>query len=205
MGFRPKIVVIVSCLWAGSAVGVESARAGDTCWTQGSAQFFDAIHYCVSSVLEPQAGITYGPANLFDSDGNRSAWCEGVPGHGIGETITIRINGGSSFRRLWIRNGYGKSRKAFNNNSRIKTIEITTDTGVQTTTELVDQNPAVPIYLPMVAEHGWVQLRILDVYPGARYADTCVDAVYPDFEYEESFSKRRIDNAEQFFASHALR
>jgi hypothetical protein len=42
----------------------------------------------------------------------------------------------------------------------------------------------VPVLLPKLARN-WIRLRILDVYPGERFADTCMSYVMPDFEYEE--------------------
>jgi len=177
---------IVAGLLANMALGsftMTVSRAEEVCWTQGATQFAAATHYCVSSVLASQSGNTYGPENLADGD-RRTAWCEGVKGNGIGESITIRIDEGPSFRRLVVSNGYGKSPRVYANNGRIKTVKITSDTGIQTTANLIDQNGELPVYLPGLARR-WVRLTILDVYPGERFADTCLDFVTPDFVYEE--------------------
>jgi hypothetical protein len=168
---------------------VPAAKGQDICWTRGATQFVAATHFCVSSALAPHGGRTYGPENLADND-SQTAWCEGVSGNGIGETITIRINEGLPFRRLIISNGYGKSSSHYADNSRIKTVDITSDTGTQTTTTLIDQNGALPVYLPGMAQ-DWVRLTIRDVYPGNRFADTCVDMIGPDFEYEEELLQRQ--------------
>ncbi len=163
--------------------GLKSAATQETCWTGGHAQFFNAIHYCVSSVLAPQGGNSYGPENLEKGDSTK-AWCEGVPGNGIGETITIRIEGAVPFRRLLVGNGYGKSPQTYMRNGRVKTVEITADTGFRTIVTLPDRSDIVPLPLPKLAQN-WVRLKILDVYPGERFADTCMSFVMPDFEYEE--------------------
>lgn len=178
----PMVAVLL-----GFASGGASA---EVCWTEGSAQFYSALHYCVSSRLPPQGGWTYGPRNLSRADDGGQAWCEGVDGHGIGETMTLRIEGGSAFRRILIANGYGKSRDAYEANGRVAELEITSDTGMHTRVRIVDQNPVVPVYLPYPAEHKWLRLRILDVHPGTRYRDTCVDFVGPDFEHEEMLLQR---------------
>ena len=161
------------------------ATAKEICWTEGPSQFADATHFCVSSVLPPQGKSNYGPKNLVDYFGSTGAWCEGASGHGVGQTITVRIDRGPAFRRLVIKNGYGKSAKSFKDNGRLKTVRITSDTGIDTTANLIDQPGEQPVYLPLIVPHRWVRLEILDVYPGARYADTCISAIGPDFIYEE--------------------
>lgn len=159
------------------------ARA-EECVSFGSGQFFDAIHYCVSSRLADQGSNSYGPDNLIDGD-PRTAWCEGVAGFGRGETISIRVDGGIPFRRLLVRNGYGKSRETYFNNNRPRIVEFRTDTGVRTRRELPDQNAPIPVYLPELGNHRRIDMTILTVYPGSKYDDTCFDFIVPDFEYEE--------------------
>lgn len=179
---------------ATTALSIVLATAGTgaaktVCWTQGATQFVDAMHYCVSSVLASQGSATYGPRNLADGN-SRTAWCEGVGGTGVGQSVTIRINGGPAFRRMLIGNGYAKSRRSFTRNGRVKTLRITTDTGVTTTVDLIDQPNALPVYLPQPARR-WVRLTIVDVYPGTHYADTCLHLVTPDFEYEEELLQKQ--------------
>src|ERR1700681_2569298 len=126
------LVLVLTITWR-----LAPAAAEELCWSGSGTQFVDAIRYCASSVLAPQGGSTYEPKNL--TDGNpATAWCEGAPGDGVGETLTIRIDGGLSFRRLLISNGDGKSSQTYANNGRIRTLEITSDAGIQTT-DLIDQ------------------------------------------------------------------
>jgi hypothetical protein len=107
-----------------SSPALATSAAAETCWTGRQGQYFTSIQYCVSSVLAPQAGNTYGPERLSGSDSG-AAWCEGAGGPGIGETITIRIEGGPDFRRLLIGNGYNKSPETYGNNGRVKALEVT--------------------------------------------------------------------------------
>lgn len=165
--------------------GSTPAVAQETCWTARHGQFFNAIHYCVSSVLAPQGDNNYGPENLARWDGNATkAWCEGAPGYGIGETITIRIEGAVPFRRLLVANGYPKSAQSYASNGRVKAVEITADAGFSTVVTLADASDLMPVALPALAQN-WIHLKIVDVYPGTRFADTCLSFVMPDFEYEE--------------------
>ncbi|MDV7143284.1 discoidin domain-containing protein [Tropicimonas sp. TH_r6] len=120
---------------------------------------------------------------MLDGD-NRTAWCEGVRGNGNGEEIAISIRDGIPFRRLILQNGYGKSARAFGNNGRARTIEIATDLGDVFQTRLPDNSDDVIVNLPRLAEYRNLRIRILDVYPGAKYQDTCLNFITPDLEYE---------------------
>lgn len=158
--------------------------AAETCWTRGPTQFADAVHTCVSSRLV-SGGREFGPRQLADGD-PRTMWCEGVHGHGIGESIVIRIDRGPAFRRLGIDGGSGTTGK-------IRSLRITTDTGVDTTVELGNRKGIQFLYLPKVQPHGWVKLTILGTYSSSSGGQhTCAAKVYADFEYEEELpsSKR---------------
>lgn len=187
IGLAARGLLLAVPVFLAAASGTSAAKS--ICWTQGATQFVSAMHYCVSSVLAPQGRTTYGPGNLADGN-SKTAWCEGVKGGGVGETVTIRINEGPTFRRMLIGNGYAKSRKSFTENGRVKTLRITTDTGVTTTVDLVDQAGMLPVYLPKPAQR-WVRLEIADVYPGTRFADTCLHFLTPDYEYEEEQLQKR--------------
>ena len=165
---------------------IATPTAADTCWTGRQGQFFTSIQYCVSSVLAPQAGNTYGPENLANWFGNRAAaWCEGASGNGVGETITIRVEGGPLFRRLQVGNGYSKSAQTYTNNGRVKTVEVTADTGLRVKLNFDDRSDLTPVDL-MGPAREWIRLRIVDVYPGAKFTDTCLSFLMPDFEHEEA-------------------
>jgi hypothetical protein len=180
----------LSLLAAAMALAPLGARA-ETCRTVGSAQYFDAMHYCVSSFLPPSSKWQYGPENLVSMEnGNHLAWCEGVKGPGIGEAITLRIDNGAPFRRLIIANGYGKTEKSYFENARVRLFHVTTDTGLSTSVLVPDQPQPILLPLPDVGAFGWVRLEIGDVYSGSRYQDTCIDFVSPDFEYEEQLLNR---------------
>jgi hypothetical protein len=180
----PAQIILVLGLFPASG---SAALGNETCWTSGPAQFARGVDYCVSSVLEPQGGITYGPQNI--ADGKKStAWCEGVPSNGEGQLIEMRIKEGSAFRRILIQNGYGKSEESFRNNGRLKTIEVSADGGEKRQANLPDTHDVSIVELPRVGVYRSVTISILEVYSGEKSADTCVDYISPDFEHEEALS-----------------
>ncbi len=65
----------------------------------------------------------YNAANLFDRH-NTTAWVEGVPGDGIGETIYFTI-GKKLKKNIFIENGFQKSESLYEKNNRIKTAKFT--------------------------------------------------------------------------------
>ena len=162
-----------------------SASAGQNCAQLGATELVKSMLYCVSSVLPSQSGSSYGPENLFDNS-NHTAWCEGVQGNGEDQEIYIRIEDGIPFRRLLIFNGYAKSANAYRNNGRVRTIVILTDRGDQIRTVLPDTPSEVLVNLPGPIEYHELRIKIVDVYPGAKYQDTCINLISPDFEYERS-------------------
>jgi hypothetical protein len=142
------------------------AAAAQSCWTGENGQFFRKIEYCVSSVLAPAGETSYGPNHLMWFEGGADkAWCEGVEGYGLGETIMIKVEGAVPFRRLMVSNGYGKSPETFAQNGRVRTVEITSDTGIKATIEFPDKNEMLPVNILGMAQK-WIQFKIVDVYPG---------------------------------------
>jgi hypothetical protein len=115
---------------------------------------------CVSSVLAPQAGNTYGPDHLLGN--GDAAWCEGVPGPGIGESVTIHHASPQLMRTINIIPGYSKADEAWRNNGRIKKALIETDRGVKKTVTLTDVRDVQNIVIPK-GKVTWVKLTILDV------------------------------------------
>lgn len=193
-GLRKQPWILASSGLAVFLLGSEDAIAERACWTMGPAQYAEGIEYCVSSILKPHGDLEYGPHGIADGK-ESTAWCEGVPGNGKGQWIEMRIDRGSSFRRLLIQNGYGKTAKTYRNNGRLKTVGISVDGSAARTVELTDTHDIAPIELPNVGLYRHVRITILDVYPGEKYSDTCVDYVSPDFEYEENTAPQQSQPA----------
>lgn len=178
MRFSIKYAVALASLMFSS--GTASAQY---CADMGATELIGGMRICVSSTLSPQSGNTYGPDNLLDGN-DRTAWCEGVSGNGEGQEIEIAIFDASPFRRITIQNGYAKSQKVYQNNGRIRTIEVQTDRGDRFRTQLPDTPSAVIVNLPQLAEYRGIYIKVIDVYPGAKYQDTCLNFISPDLEYE---------------------
>jgi hypothetical protein len=89
-----------------------------------------------------------------------------------------------------VANGYGRSAETFRNNGRVKVLEVVSADGMQGRITLPDSVDLQPIVLPGPAR-DWIGLKIVDVYPGARFRDTCLSFVAPDFEYEEELLLQR--------------
>ena len=68
--------------------------------------------YCVSSVLKPQFGNSYGPENLFERADRAPPGWKVRPGQGIGEWITIEFDEPAHRAiRSSVRNGYQKKQR----------------------------------------------------------------------------------------------
>ncbi|MEW5962352.1 MAG: discoidin domain-containing protein [Pseudomonadota bacterium] len=140
--------------------------AGEVC------QAASGLEYCASSVLAPQYGNTYGPANLVDAD-LKTAWVEGRPGHGEGESVVVDLKGAREVIALQVMNGYHKNEDLFRKNSRVREAELRFSDGTIEKARLADAPGVQTIDLaPRKAE--WVRFTIRAVYPGTKYSDTAV-------------------------------
>ena len=106
--------------------------------------FVDEVKYTATSSLAPSGNISYDAQNLDYVDvyddagggrlGNRkTAWCEGVEGYGIGESVTMSIitqtgeiekDRAYKYGPLMIVNGYAKDAVTWKDNSRVKTLRL---------------------------------------------------------------------------------
>lgn len=146
----------------------------------GPGQYFNELRYWASSVLAPQAGNDYGPENLFDGS-DRTAWCEGVPGTGAGQSVTLSFGGEAMPNWLVLKNGYAKNADVFYKNARPRTVEVRTSTGSSYRTQLADTTAWQELSLPN-EWIDWVSITIIDVYPGSKWSDTCITELYANFE-----------------------
>ena len=153
-------------------------HAAEICHSQGG-QYADT-RTCVSSVLSSQGGNSYGPDQVTGL--GEGAWCEGVSGPGIGQTITVHQKPAQVIGAMMIVNGYAKTPQTFRANGRVKRARIETSGGVTRTVTLKDTSEMEEIKVPP-SRVTWIRLTILEVYPGERHADTCISKFY--FNHEE--------------------
>jgi hypothetical protein len=137
--------------------------------------------YCVSSVLKPQFGNSYGPENLFEGP-QSAAWVEGQAGQGIGEWIAIEFDGLRTVRSIVVRNGYQKSNDIFRKNNRVRRLRAVFSQGETQTLIVPDRFGSQLLALPRPVRAYWVKFIIDDVWAGNRYADTAITKLLVDSE-----------------------
>jgi hypothetical protein len=129
--------------------------------------------YCVSSVLRPQFGNSYGAQNLF-AGSSGDAWVEGRDGNGVGEWVTIEFDGMRLVKSITVRNGYQKSNDIFQKNNRVRQLRVMFSQGETQTLSLPDRLGSEQISLPKPVKAYWMKFIIDDVWAGNRYTDTAI-------------------------------
>ncbi len=148
----------------------------------------------------------YGPIRAFDGD-TTTAWCEGVAGNGIGETVVVPVDATEPVR-IWV--GYGKSQRLWERNSRPRKVRVWVLQARKFGVNENDRNfEDIRVLVSLVAElrdlNGWqdlpipefeplpmdsedsdnlsvgsttlVAIQILSVYPGSAYTDTLITEI----------------------------
>lgn len=131
-----------------------------------------------SSVLTPQGKNNYDAMNLSDDDPT-TAWIEGSSNYGVGEFLEysdyILYGDGT----IYILNGYQASKSSWENNSRVKYLEISYNGKSVCAVELLDQMGIQSFSLPEELSSGGVlRLTIADVYPGLKFKDTAISGIF---------------------------
>jgi hypothetical protein len=129
--------------------------------------------YCVSSVLKPQFGISYGVSNLFD-DTTGTAWVEGQQGNGVGEWITVEFETLRRVRSFVVQNGYQKSSDIFQKNNRVRQLRVLFSGGETETFILEDKISSQFLSLKRPIQGYWLKFVIDDVWAGNKYTDTAI-------------------------------
>jgi hypothetical protein len=132
------------------------------------------VRTSATSRLPNSGDITYDPANTVDGDA-QTAWSEGRPGPGVGETLTYRFTRPINLRRIVVLNGYAKSNELFERNARVRVANIETGQGVRTANLRDTKSPQRLTFAS--GRTNFVKLTIERVYPGTRYADTLISEV----------------------------
>ncbi|MBJ7404406.1 MAG: caspase family protein [Bradyrhizobium sp.] len=143
------------------------SAAGESCARNG----FET--YCVSSMLKPQYGNSYGAVNLFDGS-TGTAWVEGASGNGIGEWITIEFEALRRVKSIHVQNGYQKSPDIFAKNNRVRQIRVLFSGGESQIFILDDKLSAQLLSLRPPVSTYWMQFIIDDVWAGNKYTDTAI-------------------------------
>ena len=147
---------------------------GDACsWYCGGKTEFVAA----SSFLPAQGNNSY-TGNHVDDLNTKTVWAEGVPGYGIGEWIQIRVPE-ARITTIIIVNGYVKSQKAWENNSRVKQLKLYLDDKPYAILNLKDCRSEQYFELDEPFR-GMLKFEIVDVYKGKLYDDTVISEIFYD-------------------------
>lgn len=125
----------------------------------------------------------YWPPNLLDGDA-ATAWAEGKPGPGLGESVVLRFRSPRKVTGVRVTNGYGKSAALFRQNGRAKELRIQGDGFPPLVVPLADapKEQTIPLTLPRPVES--LRFEILAVYAGTKFPDTCLSEIDPIFPEE---------------------
>ncbi len=146
-----------------------------------------------SSLTDPADPGRHDPHKVLDNDLD-TAWCEGMNGDGIGQSLTFELKG-AIISGIGIINGYAKNEGAYQGNNRIKKVKvIMVQKNGEKREEVVDlpkkdisklNREVVAPFIDWVADFGdpyettrSITLVIQEVYPGSKYRDTCISEVY---------------------------
>ena len=142
-----------------------------------------------SSELPPSKDKTYSGDNLVD--GNlATAWAEGVPGTGVGETVTLHLDKKRPVYGIQITNGYMASYDLYTKNGMLtavsvdfggKTVEAEIPEGYgyeEFSQEVLAECNRSRIELDEPVVTDTVTVTITGAKRGTKYDDTCVTEMY---------------------------
>src|SRR6266849_5402933 len=132
-----------------------------------------------SSTLPPSKVRIYGAEHLAEN-GWEGTWAEGVPGDGVGEWVELQPKKPRPLIALDIWPGFQSSKpELFDANGRPSRVEILLNDEHRFVATLGDRlgSQLVPIlgYPKPVSK---LRITILEVFPGKKYADTCITKVW---------------------------
>ncbi len=131
-----------------------------------------------SSTLKPAGSINYQTQNIHDSD-LATAWVEGVEGSGIGESVTFTmLPNCPPITQISIYNGYCKSEKTYEENNRVRMLNMYVGEHLHATLHLEDtyseQIFEVDTIAPTNDKKLALKFEIVEVYEGTKYEDTAI-------------------------------
>ncbi len=138
-----------------------------------------------SSFLPKNGSTEYTPDNAHDLS-FKTAWVEGAKGNGIGEYIEYYFkNESPRITEIKIYDGYVKTDKAWNENSRVKKFELSINGVSYAILNLKDTKAEQRFKVPAIGHRSdkkdlILKFKILDVYPGTKYEDVAVTEIYFD-------------------------
>lgn len=176
---KKNIIFCISLLLATSMFA-----AGDDNWFKAQTKKAPLKSITATSELvEAQFSgkYLYPPVNIVDGNFDNT-WCEAEKnGPGIGESITIELTEPVSFDEIQIVNGFVSGKDYYTKNNRVKEIQITQVAKKhfqQKTYTLEDNKPDwQSIKFEQMQTAQTITFKIVSVYKGSKYDDTCIDDV----------------------------
>ena len=146
-----------------------------------------AMRFEATSSLTEAGGMSY-PAMQAHDQKMTTVWSEGVPGNGEGEKLTFTFSTTKKdttdlgVTSCAIATGYQASKNLFLQNSRPKRLQLIVDGHPTAVLNLKDEMGLQWFEIPKLklerpSTHT-ISLKILEVYPGAKFQDTCISEVY---------------------------
>lgn len=135
-----------------------------------------------SSVLSSQSGNFYLASKAHDFD-LRTAWIEGVKGYGIGEYIEYYFEALSPrITEIRVYNGYFKSEKAWEDNSRVKKFKLYINNKPYAILELqntraVQKFKVEPLQSKVKNKDLVLKFEIFEVFEGKKWDDVAVSEI----------------------------
>lgn len=153
-----------------------------------------------SSTLSPNKNLDYKADNVHDFS-LRTAWVEGIVGYGIKEGITFRFAKQSPpVTTVEIYNGYMKSEKVWQENSRVKQLKLYLNNKPYALLNLKDVK-SKQIFtidtLQGIDSDLYLKFEITDVYKGAKYDDVAISEIEFDGTGVHCFAKGTLISTPQ--------
>jgi len=124
------------------------------------------------------------PAAVVDGDIG-TAWVEGVPGSGVGETLSLEFIPPLTVHNVALLPGYCASPEAWSANGRPARVRLELSDGTVLEQELPDTPSTAAIHLDEPRRVRRLSLTILKAYPGERWDDTAVSEL--TINYNEGY------------------
>lgn len=159
-----------------SAPQVKKQKMFNPIDTPQSVAIMEGVAGISSSSVLKEGNQNYSASNIIDQN-NQTCWADGVPGLGIGESITLTFNQKYNISGFRIFNGYQKSEDLYYKNSRPIAFRIIGSDGSNAVYNLEDSIYEQDIYFDKMINVDSIKLVIEKVQHGTTYEDTCISEI----------------------------
>ena len=136
----------------------------------------DSVSEVSASSSLSEYDMTHEPEFLTDGM-VKTAWVEGAPGQGIGESVTLYFDDVYQVTGFDIYAGYHKSKSLYRKNSRPKEISVEFSDGSGETFVLKDQFKKQSVRLSRPVDTEYMTITIESVYLGSKFEDTVISEI----------------------------